>query len=919
MHIGLPVQGAITASLLSLAYANSADHQAIGERLRTFFANYDTESTDTNDFKDEMEACFKKVRNFNAVRNGMLEMEDRHYLDNDESMRPYIKWFRDLVLHLESKGTNAAKNADTIDVWDIAVEYGMNGNFDLDIIDKWDIAGYLGTGATKHLNFDYDVWSVLMFTKDLLQQTDPARLSTVIAGEGGEVGGLWAFARVVTRAWGAQSHYLSTPQMDDPGFNPLMAVFLVQARLGYLAALGYEGDADGNISAHMEAYRRWVHKSFAVAAIPLNGIRPDGTYSTYPKHSSFTFAETVLFYGALAVHILDGTSWELNNDTRRNLAHAIYNRALFTPNGNMPFELWQYSFSQKYSERFKDHVWCGLVLLGGDPAVKTEMRQNMLGLAYAATNPSKWKSMTDNRGGPGCLRVWEKQGLRQIGQSIVEASGGYGGDFLGGLAVYPFSGAALLRSRGWMVIARCYSREIPTAYVQQGGKAFPGYYIGAGSVLLLSSTGGFIESGDMLHNGFHWYQYPGITVVQGDPSEAISTDTRKRAADAGLAQDDFCGGVQADLKSNQSSALAWGFQFEDLLAEENPLRVKKSVFMLLKHASGSESSRAIVINIGSGISGAGPAEMVDTTLFQNELNQNEDATLVLGETTQISHGQVWYGPSTKGDIIRLLDVVGNGYVVVGAESQSLLVKRTTQSSKKITGTGNKNGKWVTARIRHRDPNGETTPSESYEYITFPGATQQEVEEFIPSEWYNVLIRGPNVHMIHLHFINVFAFVAYTGTVLPDEVRHTVVVRNVSRPCAAVWIHGEDHLNLTVSVPRFGWLEDGTVAGDFGVYDYGRKQSQAQEITLVLTGEWELNPDQSYVVQGLGFNGSAASVVSNVTRNDHMTNVVLLVKHGESLQLTLYKGAADPATKSCTDLLHDTLISLEEEGLQIERC
>eukprot|EP00931_Biecheleriopsis_adriatica_P104469 TRINITY_DN7913_c1_g1_i1.p1 TRINITY_DN7913_c1_g1~~TRINITY_DN7913_c1_g1_i1.p1 ORF type:complete len:1029 (-),score=170.52 TRINITY_DN7913_c1_g1_i1:32-3118(-) len=717
-------------------------------------------------------------------------------------------------------------------------------------------------------------------------------------------GGLFAALRQKTRLWEANTAYMNSTMFDDPGLNTDASRILITDRLAYCLCLESSGDSSGNRSQHFGALKEWLEKALALVTTPKEAFKVDGDLQGHAMFYGNAYPYHLLPLIAEAALVLEGTPWALSKGALHRTAHALHVQYLYTVKGASPRAV---GGRLVPSDRYAVHSghWCASIILSSleNDAIPKLLQDRNAAIAHISRTSydatGSWGGLRPlERSRPGCIRLWHKLKSRAAKAAATALEEGW----FQGTAVFPYAGLALLRAKGWMAAAKCYSKEVKNSFEANSGENLYGFYQGAGSLTLLSEKG-FKASGlpDVLGDGFDWFRFPGTTALTRNVTAERSPEQFPRgkyASDSSA----FCGGVQ----DTSGSIVAWGFAFEDLRAKANEMQLsaKKSVFVF---------NRAILA-LGSNIS----LNQTETTLFQTK--HDKQRNISLADRIELSLGNhTWV--SNSSNVLRLHDGLGNAFVVPNSSAGSVKAQLANQYSYDYKGNTTQNATWLTAVLEHdRNQSG-------YEYIILMNTSMAEAEKFEPSDHYEVLAHDASVHAIAVHDGqgrgSKAAAVFYApSAVVPKSLATLSLVASVSVPCSLVVDLKAKSMTITIANPKLGWLaDDETFNTNSGTLrELSRRKSKPQETKLRLARLWQVASFS--VVDGMGLAASNWNK-STVTADTDCAGTDLRVTswHGQSVSVSLQAIASSTTctttaaltTTTCQPTMQSFLIGKDEDA------
>jgi len=610
-------------------------------------------------------------------------------------------------------------------------------------------------------------------------------------------------------------------------------------RLLYILSLGSVDE----MALQLRRYSHWLNACLAVNRALHPTIKPD--FSVFHHSAPYWngYGTYGLYYFSLLGYLLRATPFAIGEQEYNNLKQALlvqrftvnkYHWPVFL-NGRWPF--WEAGSISTIGA----YGYAAAIKAVPDPELAAAFKRlcDMENPAVVAgiTNVAIGNSFTTTVGDTeSMMRFYSNFGFAEKTPQ--------------GHLACPYAAASFHRRNEWLAAVKGWSKYI---WDFETGSSSPndcGRYLSRGAIVIYSQGNPVaMKQSGYDPSGWDWSRFPGTTVLhldhksltvgaQGNPSRMHTDQT-------------FVGGL-----SHRGSNGIFVLKLHDIHYEKG-FTAHKTVFFI----------DDMIVSLGSTIANNNTQTNTETILFQNRLDNPEDATLVNGSAQKSI--PYTYSPVNNNAPQILLDSKKTGYYI--PKPGNLSVLRQEQTAQKAgLGTGGK-GFFEVAFINH----GKSPSSASYEYVILPMISTERLKAFTVNPPYRVIRNDEAVHIIESGMMRGYAF--YDNQVkIQDE-----IIFSVDRQSIIYLEKTETNLILTAADPDIGagWLPE--KFRDLPWNTYGDKEIYAAKVTakprplkVILHGNW-----QSYD------NDKNVSVIS---KKNARSEITVLCQDGISYEIRLNK-------------------------------
>ncbi|WOO39612.1 polysaccharide lyase family 8 super-sandwich domain-containing protein [Rubellicoccus peritrichatus] len=419
--------------------------------------------------------------------------------------------------------------------------------------------------------------------------------------------------------------------------------------------------------------------------------------------------------------------------------------------------------------------------------------------------------------------------------------------------VFPETYLSIHRRDEWMASVKGRGRYVWNAEEGPGQNVY-GQQVSDGALLIYSQGSPIIShvgSGYQLDSGWDWYRWPGTTTIH-HPMEWASGEEVARTSER-LGHNHYYNSEKQRIFSNESIAGgtsldgqgAFAMRFVDIPLfggyKTSNLSAYKSYFFFDNK----------IILLGSDIRGGNREDRVNTTLFQNYLGSDAQNTNENSGDVKVN-GVSFDEMSSIGDFgqfkkrlrgpVTITDAFNNGYYI--PYNERVFLKMGDQGSLLTQGQRREMsyGYYATCWIDH----GIDPEEDDYEVMVLVNGANS-IDDVLenPDEYYRVHQNDFRAHVVYDPVSEITGYAIFNGKLREQIADESLALKRSDRPVLAMTrITESGHLELAVTDPDMGWLEDYEVATyDLVVDGLHTRKSVPSQVTLTLNGQW--NGELSY--------------------------------------------------------------------------
>ena len=560
----------------------------------------------------------------------------------------------------------------------------------------------------------------------------------------------------------------------------------------------------------MKGLSRWMSGSLDFTPGTIGGIKVDGTTfhhgGLYPAYSTGAFA-TIGYY----CKAVRDTGFNLTEEARRHFKLALLTMANYT--------------------NLRD--W-GLGIAGRHPLNKNgripDADVNAFGhLAALGDLTGSGKNVDPDLAG-AYLRL---KGTDRELNNLFRKEGIAAGPTPSGFFVYNYGALGIHRRDDWMVTLKAFNTDVWGSEIYTRDNRYGRYQsygsapiIGSGNPVTAAASG-FVQ------NGWDWNRVPGATTIHlpwAELNNPLPGTLMERNPER------FSG---ASSLEGRNGILALHFVEGSRKNFTPGATAYKTVFCFDNR----------LVFLGSGIDNNNTTYPTETTLFQLQLADRNEALEVDGEIYDTFPLQL----SKSGERLAISDTKGNFYVVKDAAALNILKQEQTSPNDKTHAM--QTGDFATAYIDH----GRAPKQAGYEYVVYIQPSNKEINRLLKKDEYQVIRRDNTAHVVKDLPTSI------TGYVCFEEYAGDGLVRGVTAETIVMERTAEDGtVVMSVCTPDLGITEKGYTT---------RQESQPLLKEVRLDGAWELTAENPAV---------------ECAPSDAGTQLKVTCRHGQPVEFHLIK-------------------------------
>ncbi len=582
------------------------------------------------------------------------------------------------LLDLSARGWYVDKNEEAKETFIKAIRYMLQQGFAHDS----------GMGTNHHYGYQIrDLFGAIWWMEDVLKEQ-----------------GLWDETRAAATYWSGlqETRQPFNPLRDEitDSWNTLLIPRLVCALWA---------DDERERFRDMKALSRWVNGSLRYSPGTIGGIKVDGTAFHHGGHYP-AYSVPGLAYVGMYLKEVNNTQFTLTDEA---------------------FEVLKFNLlSIARQSNLRD--W-GIGVSGRHPFNGSINKNGVLTFAYAAMVPAE----TDKELAGEYMRLME--GLRKysVDNALVKKFKSEGINTTPsprGFFVYNYASQGIYRYSNKMVSLKGFTRNIWGSELYSSDNRF-GRYQSYGSIQVMGTPSPVAvnkefpvteEASRYAEEGWDWNRNPGTTTIHL-PLELLNSPLP--GSDMLRQPESFAGASR--LNSGEFGMFAMKLGERDRKNFTPSFHARKSAF-----AFGNK-----IIALGSAISNENNEYPTETTLFQQNLLDNNEAITINGKkNTAFPFHEAVAKESDEPLLIESL--TGEHYYI--PPGQSLVIEKKMQASKENKQMKPTEGKFATAYLRH----GTAPKEEGYEYMILLDASRSQLNKVRRGNTgYEVKRRDNQAHII----------------------------------------------------------------------------------------------------------------------------------------------------------------------------
>lgn len=531
----------------------------------------------------------------------------------------------------------------------------------------------------------------------------------------------------ISEAYGNQ---LETNPLKYDGQDADLVRSLANSKFAYILA---QDDTDPSRSTNMDFFVKWMNNACQIGVGWSDFIKPDGLTWHHRGPFPVSYGEGALTHSVIINYMLNGTPYQLNDQSRTNLKKAVMASSRFTNGYEYPISVTGRfpNNAASFSNTFPLFAYTYLT----DPANNEDAGKefirywNLFSKTYAdAANPTQ--SLLDKilRSSYNAFNVFQTIGEAKLMDELIQSGKLSAATTPSGSFSFPYAGLSIHRRDNWMAAIKGTSKHIWQAETYEDDNKY-GRYISAGHIELLTNNSTSNEAVSREHSrlkldGWDWSRYPGTTVTY--LTQQQNDETARKARPQDLTRQ-----VMLSLASLDDQT-TFALHYEDIQSpypnekdNHNPDERQQA----LKSVFGFDD---VLLFLGSGIKNGDGQNPVQTTLFQTAINNDSandpnhvDGTSYTSLNNSLSDSAQF---NKSGGGLWLTDTAGNGYVLPQSDKNNDMVymKRSRQTFKDHK-KNDQTGQFATAWIDHGNNPDNDTPSPSQ-----PKTVQEPSSQPLPS-------------------------------------------------------------------------------------------------------------------------------------------------------------------------------------------
>jgi len=589
------------------------------------------------------------------------------------------------------------------------------------------------------------------------------------------------------------------PQYDFPklwevtGYNADGIRSMFNNRLCYVLSLPQNHEERENEAKY---FSRLFNKSLQISDGWADLIKSD--YMGYHHKNAYlsAYAPNAYHTASLMTYLLNGTSLQVDDLAIENLSKAILTTRIYSN---------KYDCPRASAGRFPDNLGvlvrnlpCFAYMAEVSSDFKDEMESAFMRLwdpSYEYFTPNYLQSVNCKimyHGSIGAI-----QAAVNLSEKNITAENDPKGFWF-----YPYGGLGIYRNHNWLLSFKGNSKYI-WDFESSKTENLYGRFASAGALRILAGGNPISSDGSGYKiDGWDWTRLPNATTLNMPYEELQSKKTRNFSIES------YLGGIALDEKA--------GFVSMKYRAPLNSLFLNKSFFFF----------EDFVVAMGSNIQAPEDNYSVQTTLYQNGIEDFQISTTVNGKT--ITGEQ---NTEEEFSNLTLTDAQGHSYFIPG--KATLSIQRLSQSTPLDHGKKDKSGDFASARILH----GTNPDNTSYlYYIKINGGSSgaQSLKEN-STKLFSIVQQDKIAHIVRYEKTKSTAYALLQA----ESITNDTLIKSTNVPCIATSkVLNSNTVNLSVQNPELGKIAD--------TISYGRisqnwhLKSTVQPVELTLKGNWNVS-------------------------------------------------------------------------------
>lgn len=469
--------------------------------------------------------------------------------------------------------------------------------------------------------------------------------------------------------------------------------------------------------AYIKALSYWINNGFKYTSGTLPSFKSDGTIFHH-RRAYPAYAVGGLDGAVKAVWLLKGTSFAISENSHNNLKRALMEMRFYCNLRSFP-----------------------LAMSGRHPDGKGSLAPYQYALLADAGSPDG-KEMIDAELARAYLRLCNGKGrwFKKFTSAGYKAE-----NSPEGAKAYGYNSSLSYRKDNWLVTIAGHSRYLWSAEIYNGANLY-GRYLTHGSMEILgdSSAGGdksVISSFGSGYKvpGYDWCHIPGTTAatipMEEMKANVLNVDKFSGYEEMLLSDQWFAGGVIHDIdnKTGHGKSGAYAMILHENEKYNGSLQAHKSFFAF----------RNRIICLGSGLKNLKPNSSLNTTLFQNTIDEN---TITIFNGNEYKKTNVI--KEEKQPLNVLKDRFGNMWFV---KNSDVVMSRSVQQSLHAETDLPTKGVFEKAFIRHwdvdKDGNVKDSTANCYEYMVAIHPSVSQSADYTKKSPYELLSLTDSLHSV----------------------------------------------------------------------------------------------------------------------------------------------------------------------------
>jgi len=374
-------------------------------------------------------------------------------------------------------------------------------------------------------------------------------------------------------------------------------------------------------------------------------------------------------------------------------------------------------------------------------------------------------------------------------------------------------------------------------------------------------------------SGYDWHHWPGVTSVYL-PYNQIKTSPGQHKDEGGeypFSDQAFVGGVES---VDGNGIFVFPFKGHDMFGLQS-FTGKKTYFFF----------DDMIVCLGSNIKSKIKDYPVETTLFQNQINDNKDQLIT---SKGIISDVPYKGVADNTEPMWMIDSRNTGYYIPRVPKNAKMhIQRIEQSNLDFQGKKSVSGNFTTVLFDH----GAAPEDASYEYAVLIDANRQKIENFASEmnskqKAYIVIQQNEKAHIVSSPIHSTTAYAIFD----PSVILNKGLVKAVNRPSTFIVKEDSKGIKLAVSDPDLNIYDgqddimpDGSRT-EVSIYEHEWYYwpSRPGKVQITLKGQWKI--ENQIKEMETSENKKANIISSNKTETviefecrDGLSSEVLLVK------------------------------------------